>query len=215
MSIPPEEFQAIIDELVKRPLETNKFRLKAGNGKSQAFGLVNRRCLPPDYSRQCWMRPYLYKLLLEFAKKHVTIPYNAITVNQNYKAAAHKDKGNKGDSLLVAFGDYTGGNLKIHDGELAGSVDVRYKPLITDFSKVLHEVEEYTGNRYSLVFYTLDVRNFEGYVEPPPPSVIQMGNKFYFKRGDEVIKSGLPHPLKGRKVGGIVKVEGPIVVTFN
>lgn len=215
MSISPEEFQPIIEELVRRPLETNKFRLKSGHGKSQAFGLVNRRCLPPDYSRQCWMRPLLYKLLLDFAKKNVSIPYNAITVNQNYKAAAHKDKGNKGDSLLVAFGNYTGGKLKIHEGDLAGSHDIQNKPLITDFSKVLHEVEDWQGDRYSLVFYTLDVRNFDGYVEPPPPSVIQMGNKFYFKRGDEVIKSGLPHPLKGRKVGGIVKVEGPVILTFD
>ena len=217
-SISAEEFQPLIEELTRRPLDTNKFRLKAGEGKSQAFGLVNRRCLPPDYSRQCWMRPYLYKLLLDFAKKNVSIPFNAITVNQNYRAAAHRDKGNKGDSLLVAFGDYTGGKLKIHEGELEGSHDIKHTPLITDFSKVLHEVEPWEGNRFSLVFYTLDVRNFEGYVEPPPPSVVQIGQKYFFKRGEEVIKSGLPHPLKGRKVAGTIWIERPpggVVVSFT
>lgn len=213
-SIPTAAFQPIIDELVRRPLETNKYRLKSGDGKSQAFGLVNRRSLPADYSRLCWQRPYLYKLLLDFAEKYVSIPFTSITVNQNYKARAHKDKGNIGQSFLVAFGTFTGGNLKIHEGDLSGSHDVR-TPLITDFSKVLHEVEPFEGDRYSLVFYTLEPRNFEGYVTPPPPSVVQVGNKYLFKRGDEIIKGGLPHPLKGRKLSGIIKTNEPAVVTFT
>lgn len=213
MVIPAEAFQPIIEELIRRPLETNKYRLKSGLGKSQCFGVVNRRSMPPDYSRNCWTRPYLYKLLLEFAEKYVTIPYTSITVNQNYKAKAHKDKGNKGESFLVAFGNYTGGNLKILEGELMGEHDVR-TPLITDFSKILHEVQEFQGERYSLVFYTINPTNLQNAPTLPPPSVIKSGNKFYFKRGDEIIKDGLPHPLKGRTVG-ITKVYEPVLVSFT
>ena len=217
MSLPPEAFQDIIQELTRRPLETNKYRNKAGEGRSQAFGLVNRRSLPADYSRLCWLRPYLYKLLLEFAVKYVKIPFTSITVNQNYKAAAHRDKGNKGDSFLVAFGDYTGGRLKVLEGGLAGEHDIRHTPLITDFSKVLHEVEDFQGDRYSLVFYTLDPKEFEGFVMPPEPSVVQIGQKYFFKRGEEIIKGGLPHPLKGRKAGGTIRIERPpggVMVSF-
>lgn len=213
MSIPQEAFQGIINELTRRPLETNKYRLTSGAGKSQTFGLVNRRSLPCDYSRLCWLRPLLYKLLLEFAEKYVTIPYTSITINQNYKAKAHKDKGNKGESFLVSFGNYTGGNLKILEGPLQGEHDVR-TPLITDFSKVLHEVQDFQGDRYSLVFYTIDARNFKDAETPPPPSVIQSGNKYFFKRGDVVIKDGLPHPLKGRMLT-IKKVNEPVVVSFT
>lgn len=184
-------FDEILKELDRRPISINKYRLKSGIGRSQCFGIVNKRCLPPDYSRQCWLRPYLYKLLLDFADKYVTIPFTSITVNQNYKAAAHRDKGNKGESFLVAFGDFTGGNLKILEGEMKGEYDVR-TPLITDFSKVLHEVQDFQGDRFSLVFYTLDTD-----LVLPKPSVVFQDGKYFFKRGDEII-TGMPHPLKLR-----------------
>jgi hypothetical protein len=197
MSIAPEEFKAIIQELERRPIEVTKYRLKSGIGRSQVFGVVNRRSLPPDYSRQCWKRPYLYKLLLDFAAKHVNIPWNAITVNQNYKASAHKDKGNVGDSFLVAFGDFTGGDLEILEGPLKGIHDVR-KPLITDFSKVFHIVKDFTGNRYSLVFYQLDLQKRFKDTVIPLCSVEEVNGEWVFKRGDVIITDGLDHPLKGR-----------------
>ena len=192
--ITSEDFADIIKELERRPIENNKYRKKAGEGRSQTFGIVNRRCLPPDYSRQCWLRPYLFKLLLEFAEKHVKIEWNAITVNQNYRATAHKDKGNIGDSFLVAFGPYEGGELNILEGSLKGSHDIRYNALVTDFSKVLHEVKEFRGNRYSLVFYKLSInKKFKDNIIPPC-SVIEDDGVYKFKRGDEICE-GLPHPL--------------------
>jgi hypothetical protein len=197
MSIAPEEFVEIIKELERRPIEVTKYRLKSGIGRSQVFGVVNRRSLPPDYSRQCWKRPYLYKLLLDFAKKHVTIPWNAITLNQNYKASAHRDKGNSGDSFLVSFGDFIGGELEILEGPLKGIHDVR-KPLITDFSKVLHEVKDFLGNRYSLVFYQLDLQKRFKDTVIPSCSVEDVDGDWVFKRGDVIITDGLDHPLKGR-----------------
>lgn len=182
-------------------------------GKSQTFGVVNRRSMPPDFSRLCWMRPLLYKLILDFAAKYVTVQYTSITINQNYKAKAHRDKGNRGDSFLVAFGNYTGGNLNILEGDMKGTYDVR-TPLITDFSKVLHEVQEFAGDRYSLVFYTLEPRNYSTVEFLPTPSVVQVGAKYFFKRGDVMIKDGLPHPLKGRTLG-ITKTNEPVSIDFN
>jgi hypothetical protein len=194
MNVPsPEDFDAIITELQRRPLEQNNYRKKTGGGKSQAFGLVNRRCLPPDYSRNNWKRPYLYKLLLDYADKYVDISYNAITVNQDYRAGKHYDRHNRGDSYLVAFGSYTGGDLLIHEGDLSGSHNIYCKPLTTDFSKVLHSVEHFTGNRYSLVYYWLDTE-----LVFPPPSVKKEGDAYYFFRGDQKITKGLEHPLSGR-----------------
>ena len=196
MSIPPEAFQPILDELQRRPLPVNNYRAKAGSGRSQAFGVVNKRILPPDYSRQCWMRPKLYKLLLDFGAAYVKdISWNSITVNQNYKATPHRDRGNLGNSFLVGFGDYEGGELKIYEGDLSGCHDIRYTPLITDFSKVLHSVEDWSGNRVSLVYYLL--RNTPS--DLPPPSVILEDGKYWFKRGDKVV-TGLPHPLCKSKV---------------
>jgi hypothetical protein len=194
--IPAEAFQEIVAELKRQPLEYNAYRDKAGEGLSQAFGLVNRRCLPPDYSRQNWKRPYLYKLLLDFGEKYVDISFNAITLNQNYKANKHYDKHNRGDSFLVAFGNYTGGELVIHEGDLSGAHDINCKPIKTDFSKVLHSVNHFVGDRFSVVYYWLVSNRMPADI--PPPSVKLEGDTYYFYRGEVKITDGLPHPLKGR-----------------
>ena len=199
MEIPEDAFLDIICELEARPLQVNRYRKSVGDGRSQAFLVTGRRCLLPDYSRQCWYRPKLLHHLLEFADKYVDISYNAITVNQDYMCGMHRDKHNLGNSYLVAFGDYTGGDLKIHEGDLSGSHNIRHKPLITDFSKVLHSTEDWIGKRYSLVFYQYHLPNKP--VNLPPPSVRYEDGIYKFYRGDEWIKKdvGLPHPLKGRK----------------
>lgn len=199
MEIPAADFTDIISELERRPLDINNYR-GSGIGRSQVFGIVNRRCLPADYSRWSWKRPYLYHLLLEFAKKHVKIPFTSITVNQSYPCAAHKDKNNIGESFLVAFGDYFGGELKIHEGELEGDHNIFRKPIVADFSKITHSVLPFVGNRYSLVFYT-NKGNHRNPVDVPLPSVVQEDGKYFFYRGSERIypNIGLPHPLRGRK----------------
>jgi len=193
--IPEEDFKPILDEIKRQAIYQNPDRILAGAGRSQVFGVVGRRCLPPDYSRFCWLRPYLYKLLLDFGAKHCPFPFTSITVNQNYQAAAHRDKNNSGNSFLVAFGDYTGGELEILEGEKKGVYDIRHNPVIEDFSKVLHAVKPFEGERISLVFYTY---THPRWTQPVPSPSIREGNgKLVFYRGEEAIESGLPHPLRG------------------
>jgi|688.fasta_scaffold124793_4 hypothetical protein len=200
MEIPKEAFDAIYQELKRKPLDKNEYRYKSGSGITQAFGLVNKRSMPPDYSRQCWLRPYLFKLLLEFGDQYVPreVAWNAITVNQNYKADKHRDKNNKGNSFLVAFGDYHKGRLLIHEGDLSGAHNIQYRPIVTDFSKVLHSVEDFDGERFSLVYYTFAKKGVVP--ELPPCSVREENGEYFFYRGEQKItkKNGLPHPLRGR-----------------
>lgn len=216
--IPPSAFSEIYLELQERPIAVNKYRDIAGSGRSQTFGLVNRRCLPVDYSRQCWTRPKLFYHLQEFARKYVDISWTSITVNQNYRCQPHRDKGNYGNSFLVAFGDYQGGCLQILEGDLSGNHDINCKPIKTDFSKVLHSVQDFTGERYSLVFYNLKTTKMP--TEPlPKGEAVFEGGKYVFKRGGVVVnpKEGLSHPLRGRKkeVMTVNKTEGDFVVSFD
>ena len=194
--IPYEAFYKIQKELERQPLPVNHYRDKAGVGRSQAFGVVNRRSCPPDYSRHCWLRPYLYSLLLDFGNNFVSkdLSWNAITVNQNYAAGAHRDKGNVGNSFLTAFGDYTGGELNLLEGDLSGCYNIRGIPVILDFKKTLHSVSPFIGNRYSLVYYWCNTRG----IPLPEPSVREENGGYYFFRGDQKItkKTGLPHPLR-------------------
>lgn len=205
MVLTTDDFKDILEELERRPLPLNKYRKRVGDGRSQTFGVVHRRNLAPDYSRLCWLRPKLYKHLLDFADKHVNIPYNAITVNQNYKSQPHYDKHNLGNSFLVGFGDYTNGELKIYESDLSGEHNIRYNPIIADFSKLLHSTNDWTGNRYSLVFYQFHLPNKP--VILPSPSVKLEDNTYKFYRGDEYIdrKIGLPHNLKGRKKSNVIE----------
>lgn len=206
MEIPESAFSEIVKELTTRPLAINKYRKSVGEGQSQAFGVVGRRNLAPDYSRLCWTRPKLYMHLLDFADKYVDISYNAITVNQNYKSNPHRDKHNIGDSYLVSFGDFTNGNLLIHEGDLSGNHDIRHKPIVADFSKLLHSTDDWSGIRFSLVFYQYALKNKPVYL--PKPSVKLEDNKYKFYRGDEYIdpKIGIWHNLKGRKTKKIETV---------
>ena len=215
--IPPEAFDEIIKELEDRPIAVNSYRDKCGQGRSQAFLLVNRRCLSCDFSRQSWLRPKLTYLVQEFAKKYVDISFTSFTINQNYKCNPHRDKNNYGESYLVGFGDYSGGELEIHEGDLSGSYNIKYRPIKTDFSKVLHSVKDFSGNRYSLVFYKLKATKMPPEPLPEGKAIFENG-KYFFKRGDKIItpKEGLPHPLRGRKKERVVAVsQGDFIVSFD
>lgn len=213
-TIAPEVFHEIREELRRQPIAMNRYRTKAGEGQSLCWGIVNRRSLPPDYSRNNWMRPYLYHLLLDFADKYVDISFNSITVNQNYAAKKHRDKNNKGNSFLVSFGDYSGGHLKILEGDLSGTHDINCKPIVTDFSKVYHEVEDFTGERFSLVFYTFESPRST----PLPPWELRQeeGKWWFYRDGIRITKqNGLPHPLRGRKKTTMVVQNVSAMITFD
>ena len=195
MEIPSSEFAALRAELERQPIPLNRYRVRTGSGRSQTWGIVNKRCLPPDYSRLCWGRPYLYKLLLDFGAKWVDLSWNAVTVNDNYKAGPHRDKHNIGNSFLVAFGSYEGGELELLEGDSKGLYDVCQKPLLHDFKKDLHRVRDWTGQRYSLVYYWCDTRG----QQLPPATVKEENGKWCFYRGDTLVTkdSPLPHPKVG------------------
>lgn len=216
--IPQEAFKEILDELHTRPITINKYRDKCGEGRSQCFGLVNRRSLNVDYSRQGWLRPKLLYHVQEFAEKYVDISWTSVTINQNYKCLPHRDKSNYGESFLVAFGQYQGGDLLIHEGDLSGSYNINCRPFKTDFSKVLHSVQDFTGERISMVFYKLKTTKMPKEPLPEGKAVFENG-KYFFKRGDKIItpKCGLPHPLRGRKKEVMTKntSQGDFIVSFD
>lgn len=204
--VPYDIFNEIIQELESRPLPNNQYRKKAGEGKSAAFGFVNKRSQGTDISRLCWRRPRLYKLLLDFGLRYCPIPFEAITLNQDFAASPHRDKGNRGLSYLVAFGAYQGGELQILDqSDLSGCYNINCQPILFDGANLTHAVRPFTGHRYSLVFYNL--------AKPPAKKLLQYiptelpsGWVLIYtdEEGRETLlkgNAGLPHPLKGRKKG--------------
>ena len=147
-----DDFVPILAELRRKALPVNYDRMVAGSGKSQAFGVIRRWSYRPWLSRNTWMRPELWSLLQEFARRHVTVPWSAVQVNDNYKSAPHRDKGNQGLSYIVGFGNYTGGELVIGEERL----DIHHKAYLFNGSRLLHETAPWVGCRYSLVFFDIE-----------------------------------------------------------
>jgi hypothetical protein len=181
MTISPLAFEPLIAELTRRPLLINNNRKNSGRGRSQTFGVVKKRRSPNDYSRHCRDRPYLYKLLMDFSANLHGFKYNSITLNQNYCCAPHRDKNNHGESVVIAFGDYTGGELVIESGKHAGENNIRHNAICEDFSLHTHWVRPFKGNRYSVVFYNCSAPDL------PPPSVKNIDNEWIFCRGDVLV----------------------------
>lgn len=152
--VEPQLFRGVIEELERKGLVTNNYRKNSGVGKSQCFGYVRQRNGSYAGSRMNFERPELYQELLSLAAKVLpaTFQWLSIQVNINYETEPHLDKGNKGESAIVGFGDYSGGELVVNEVP----VDIKNKIVYFDGSQLLHYTRPFTGTRYSLVFHTPD-----------------------------------------------------------
>lgn len=150
----PSDFQAILTELERKALPNNFDRTQAGFGRSQAFGVIRRWSYRPWLSRNCWMRPELWQILLDFAALRLPdgFTWDAVQVNDNYSSQPHTDKGNRGESYIVGFGDYTGGDLIVEGTHF----DIRHRGYLFNGAERQHWTDVWQGHRYSLVFFSIE-----------------------------------------------------------
>ena len=200
--VPPSELDLIQKYLETHSLGRNVYRKKVGDGVSQCFGIVSKRSMRPDLSRQSWRHPLLHFLLIEFSKKYVPVFFSSIQVNVNFPCNPHKDVGNVGESYIVGFGGYIGGSLVIENQDY----DINYRGLLFDGSKLEHWTRPWNGTRYSLVFHTLApkprwgnaVMSLENY------EVVDDNGVLKIKRLSDGLlldkDHPLPHPLQRRAV---------------
>jgi len=197
--VPKEELTAIEKYLRTHNLGKNIYRRRVGEGVSQCLGIVGKRCLPPDLSRQSWLHPELHHLLMQFAEKHVPISFTSIQVNHNFPCNPHRDIGNIGESYIVGFGSYRGGSLCV-----AGmGYDIRYRGLLFDGSQLTHWTTPWTDDRFTIVFHTIAPKFRFGSTVPSInayKAVIDDTGAWKIRRESDGLlldkKSGLPHPLR-------------------
>lgn len=196
--VPREDLNDIRNYLSSHHLGVNKYRTRVGEGVSQCLGIVGKRCLPPNISRQSWLHPELHHLLMVFAEKHVPIPFTSIQVNCSYNCAPHRDIGNIGESYIIAFGSYHGGALNVEGFDY----DINLRGLLFDGSKMTHSTKPFFGNRYSLVFHSIAPKR---YIAIPSihdfKAELEDGRWLLkdLRTGNSITKtSGLPHPLRGK-----------------
>ena len=70
----------------------------------------------------------------------------------------HKDKNNKIDeALLIGLGDYIGGEVNLHDddGNIMSSINLRYNPILFANKTTNHSVNEWPGDRFTIITYLI------------------------------------------------------------
>jgi hypothetical protein len=100
--------------------------------------------------------PELWNALQDFSKYALPpdFEWQTLTLNKDVKAKKHIDTFNVGESYIVGFGDYTGGKLRTYINEVDYVAnDIKDRPLTFNGALIPHETEDFTGERYTLIFY--------------------------------------------------------------
>ena len=141
---------------------------------SDTLGLVSTRQGVVVVSRLTKLYPAVFKLMASWVAgawpSSPRFVWSSISVNSNYAARIHRDALNVGPSLTRAFGDFQGGGLKYwgQDDGCLSLEELRTCPstvLSTGSALCLfdgrraHEVEPFSGERYSLVFFCTGALN--------------------------------------------------------
>jgi|688.fasta_scaffold57824_6 hypothetical protein len=96
-----------------------------------------------ELTRQTIVKPYIFHLLLKFARLHVPIPFTTIKVNGRPPKSAK-------EYYIVGFGSYIGGELKFGNNKY----DIWHKPQI--INGPCEHTPVISGKRMTLTFYSLE-----------------------------------------------------------
>ena len=78
--------------------------------------------------------PKVYEMLKKIAEIHFpSFEYVDICLNHNFKCIPHKDGNNRGESIIVGFGNYSNGELNVEGAKY----NIRHKPFKFNGSKYL------------------------------------------------------------------------------
>jgi hypothetical protein len=149
-----------VTERIRCPVEA--FALGQVNYRGQK-SVGGRTKGPSRWNRKFPKLFRLVKKLITYC--HPDFKYTTIQVNKNLMCKPHVDKNNMGDSYIIAFGDFTGGELSIDTQSIPGhpptksvSAEVKSFNIKNRWKRFdgrqTHWVEPFEGERYSLVFFT-------------------------------------------------------------
>jgi hypothetical protein len=97
--------------------------------------------------------------------------YTHITLNRNLRCKRHTDGGNAGLSYIAGFGSYKGGELLVEPpggggGKSSESIlDLKSTFVMFNGKTQPHETLPFTGERFTLVYYTSDIEPEEGAID--------------------------------------------------
>ena len=137
---------------------TFKSNEKHGANHSKKTGTTDQRgarqTLFKIGSKSAIRYPEIFDKFRSFIEVHVPdFKFESVYVNKNTICKKHLDSGNGGKTLLVGFGDYTGGDTVLVIDCVEKHFNISKSSIIFDGSKIVHSSEPFNGTRYSLVFF--------------------------------------------------------------
>ena len=144
-------------------------RIQRHRGEPQAYChsfIFGRNMKDPAAAVSWWSTqyPHIYSELQQLMQSYnPAFSYTHITLNKNLRCKRHTDGGNAGPSYIIGLGNYTGGALQIESNHGPdGSTIIQQEDLHSTFvlfngKTQPHETLPFSGDRYTLVFYTSDM----------------------------------------------------------
>ena len=98
--------------------------------------------------------PEIDDLLLKFMNHHnPNFTFSSVYITKNCQSRPHCD-GNPGNSIIISVGNYTGGGLVIEQEPNVHHIfNIKDVSLEFDGSKYRHWTQDFTGTRYTFIFY--------------------------------------------------------------
>jgi len=144
---------------------------------SDTLGLLRDRCGDIHLTKSTYAYPEVVEVMARWLKDRLhsqgmeakDFKWTSFNVNKNYAGAIHRDGNNFGPSMISAFGDFTGGALNYYphdDGKIdlqklqkttlhkADKLDLKNGLALFNGNNA-HHVDDFEGNRYSIVYFTL------------------------------------------------------------
>jgi len=149
----------------KRPGEANRGNILGTIGRQMTFGFGDNRH-GWNFYKTNEKYPDVFKALIDFGNQVVPKgwEYQGITLNHGVKAKKHVDSKNVGASVIVGIGDFTGGDIRVWQGEKHKDWALHDKPVMFNGGLLAHETQPFEGNRYTFVFYKQGRRPRRGQV---------------------------------------------------
>ena len=150
-----DKLNKITIPIIEKPKKNNYTRGSLlgykNKGRTMTLGYSRRRTYGYGLTSHTKKHMDLFYLLIEYGLKILPrdFIFTSITVNYNLKCLPHKDNGNFGFSCITALGEFENGNLFI-EGE---KYDIKNNLVMFDGSKCLHQTENFSGDRYTIIYY--------------------------------------------------------------
>ncbi len=121
--------------------------------RQTVFGIVKYKGVKQN-SKFLGKYPHMMDLFKKFiSSHHPGFAFDGVYVNKNTTCKKHLDSKNVGESLLVGFGSYTGGQSILYFNDKEHKFNIKASSLKFNGSEIAHKSLPFEGTRYSLVFF--------------------------------------------------------------